>query len=109
MRVSSTIVGVGLGGTALVARAVTRCSDRGGVAINDATNDGATHGPARAARRARLRRSLAFAAWPLLPDAQQCAQRMFQKRMGSGDEHGTRILRGRGGNGWEASLACSRG
>ena len=49
VRVSSTIVGVGLGGTALVARAVTRCSDRGRVAITDATIDDVTHGPTRAA------------------------------------------------------------
>ena len=54
MRVSSTIVGVGLGGTALVARAVTRHSDRGGVAIGNAIIGNATPGPARVVRCPRL-------------------------------------------------------
>ena len=77
-----TLVGAGLGRTALVARAVMRRIDRGAVAIGNATIGNATPGPERAARHARLWHSLAFTVWPLLPYAQQCAQRMCQEGIG---------------------------
>ena len=50
----TTLVGLGLGGTSIVARAVTRQSDMGGVAIDNATIGDATSGLARVVQCTRL-------------------------------------------------------